>query len=545
MASFVDSALSRRQLLTSAAAAGATIAAIPAGSASAQPKARYTRYDVASAEGKEMLKSYRTAVNNLAGLQPTDPRNWFRNAFVHAMDCPHMNWWFLVWHRGFIGWFERILRDASGNPDFAIPYWDWTAYPTMPEGMFEGALNPSNAPIATHIKDFQTFYNTMNPAMEGVWKRLNPEQRKQLNDRMMPDLGPVGKANSLWWWINGGHPGDGSWFQRPQYARYLTAANPGLDEDTKKQSDPNFMKFCMSPIEFDKFNSPSADTHNKQPSPPFDKAIGPLEGFPHNLIHNYIGGQGYVPQANVGFMTNNLSPVDPIFFLHHSNMDRLWDIWTRRQQHLGLPWLPPESERGKFESERFLHFVDPKGNPVAQTHARDYLDMSAFDYGYGPGGWGEDLVTQPPGTVETADAGPFAGKSSGNQGTVAVSNATLQRHTVGKAGRPLVVKVTVSPSANDAVHGYDVLVNAPPNTTSGTPADPYYAGTISWVGAMHGMGGGMTFVLPLPANLPPSDGPLRVQVVPRHVTAPRAAAAGLRAAAQPAPVLKAVSVTAW
>ena len=39
-------------------------------------------------------------------------------------------------------------------------------------------------------------------------------------------------------------------------------------------------------------------------------------------------------------MTDMLSPVDPIFFLHHANMDRLWDVWERKQKRLGLPTMP-------------------------------------------------------------------------------------------------------------------------------------------------------------------------------------------------------------
>lgn len=43
-----------------------------------------------------------------------------------------------------------------------------------------------------------------------------------------------------------------------------------------------------------------------------------LEAAPHNPVHNLIGG----------FMANMQSPVDPIFFLHHANVDRLWHAWA-------------------------------------------------------------------------------------------------------------------------------------------------------------------------------------------------------------------------
>ena len=62
---------------------------------------------------------------------------------VHVLDCPHGNWWFLPWHRAYLGWFERICRELSGNQDFVLPYWDWTATPRVPAVMFEDVLDPN------------------------------------------------------------------------------------------------------------------------------------------------------------------------------------------------------------------------------------------------------------------------------------------------------------------------------------------------------------------------------------------------------------------
>ena len=43
-----------------------------------------------------------------------------------------------------------------------------------------------------------------------------------------------------------------------------------------------------------------------------------LESGPHNPVHNLIGGE----------MANMTSPRDPIFYLHHANIDRLWHAWA-------------------------------------------------------------------------------------------------------------------------------------------------------------------------------------------------------------------------
>lgn len=42
-----------------------------------------------------------------------------------------------------------------------------------------------------------------------------------------------------------------------------------------------------------------------------------LEGF-HNDVHNWVGGT----MGNI-----MISPADPVFWLHHAQVDRLWSIW--------------------------------------------------------------------------------------------------------------------------------------------------------------------------------------------------------------------------
>ena len=91
-----------------------------------------------------MLASYAKGVEAMLKLPADHPQNWFRNAFIHLMDCPHGNWWFYVWHRGYLGNFERTIRALSGDDKFTIPYWDWTELPQIPDSMFDGALTPTD-----------------------------------------------------------------------------------------------------------------------------------------------------------------------------------------------------------------------------------------------------------------------------------------------------------------------------------------------------------------------------------------------------------------
>jgi tyrosinase len=140
---------------------------------------------------------------------------------------------------------------------------------------------------------------------------------------------------------------------------------------------------ALAPRDFITFASPKAfGGHNIQLV-----GFGVLEGSPHNRVHNCVGGQY---NGTEGFMLNYLSPVDPIFFLHHANIDRLWDVWTRKQMALDLPTLPEGEDLTRWSGENFLFFVDEKGNPVKAT-AGDYAKIGDFKYGYQPGS-GEVVV---------------------------------------------------------------------------------------------------------------------------------------------------------
>src|SRR5262245_4221770 len=99
-----SSGLSRRDFLSATGAAiSAAVLPFRTAQAQGQGRAKYRRLNVSNPRATRVLDSYKKAIRAMLALPPTDPRNWYRNAFVHTLDCPHGNWWFLVWHRGYIG----------------------------------------------------------------------------------------------------------------------------------------------------------------------------------------------------------------------------------------------------------------------------------------------------------------------------------------------------------------------------------------------------------------------------------------------------------
>ena len=499
----------RRFLATAAATAGAAALATRPGRAFAAGDApaaatRWRRYDVASSEGQQMLASYARGVKAMLALPAEDPRNWFRNAFTHFLDCPHGNWWFYAWHRGYLGYFERTIRELSGDGDFAIPYWDWTRQPEIPAQMFDGALTPTDIAYAPYTHNLAIFTDFIQPAMKAYWASFSSAQRAQLDARGYSSF------DLLWNDVTGYSPAqDAGVSGNMAYAitcgaRYLSRDNPALDAKTKIAVNANTVLAGLAPFDFYNdtaslsFTSSKTASHVLQPNGSTQFSV--LEGQPHNKVHNCIGGVGAIDPGPYGNMTNFLSPVDPIFFLHHANMDRLWAVWTRKQQALKLP-IGPVDDAQLFMDEPFLFYIDASGQPVGASSAGAVFSAAAFDYDYAPG-YGSDYLPKP--TLRTPPKAVGATVDE-NSAMIAVPKALVERQMATKDAPALIAEITVDRPAGLAVsREFDVVANAPDSLERVTPDSPYYVGTIAFFGpGMPGMAMShtTTFTLPLPRRL--------------------------------------------
>jgi len=422
----------------------------------------------------------------MLSLPATDARNWYRYTLTHTIDCPHGNWWFLPWHRGYIGWFEQICRDLSGDPEFALPYWDWTAEPRVPKVMFEDVLDPNNNAFIASAAEFKKQFQDA-VAKSNYWSMTkdddgNPTPSPQYIQMLTRS---IRFPEDLWFDIIDS-PAGALFFDRG-HARGLTATQPDLMIPNKPPEKQGVLKAvslstildAMGPRDFLSFGSPKALNHSSS------SGFAILENQPHNLVHNCVGG---AYNGVGGFMQAFMSPTDPIFFLHHANMDRLWDVWTRKQAAKGLPILPdgypkavgdavPDtSDYARWAKEQFVFFVDQKGNPffdqkgnpTKQATAGEYAAIGAFDYDYSPGS-GEEVVPVTPATaVAAVEVQPLRASLSIRQvgGTrVAEGSVSVPLQVIQQQADPqqptLAATITVDMPATHGHDDLDVFIKGP------------------------------------------------------------------------------------
>lgn len=152
--------LSRREVLKGLGAMGAMSFAVFMGGCEELIEIienRPVRRDISKLSPTDpIIQTYQAAVSAMKALPSTDRRNWNQQALIHFNHCPHGNWYFLPWHRAYLLAFEQICRKLTGNSDFALPYWNWTANPSVPS-VFWGAGNPLFDPnrviTATDVAD--------------------------------------------------------------------------------------------------------------------------------------------------------------------------------------------------------------------------------------------------------------------------------------------------------------------------------------------------------------------------------------------------------
>ncbi|KAG9454118.1 hypothetical protein H6P81_007022 [Aristolochia fimbriata] len=272
------------------------------------------------------VAKYKRGIDLMKALPADDPRNFTQQANIHCAYCDgaydqigfpdleiqvHNSWLFFPWHRYYLYFFERILGKLIGDDTFALPFWNWDA----PAGM-------------------------QLPAIYA--------------DRSSPLYDPLRDAKH----------------QPPTLLDLdYDLTDPNVSNEEQIASNLTVMyREMVSGAKTPQLFLGAAYRAGAQPNP----GPGTMEQVPHGPVHLWAGDR---TQPNLENMGNFYSAGrDPIFFAHHSNIDRLWTVWKtlggRRRDFTDRDWL----------DSAFLFYDE--NSQLVRVSVRDCLDNTKLRYSY-------------------------------------------------------------------------------------------------------------------------------------------------------------------
>lgn len=240
---------------------------------------------------------------------------WHREAFDCPLMAAHMGPAIWPWHRMFLLLFEEQLRLV--DPSVTLPYWDWTV-DNQPDGDLWGddLMGGSGDPD-------QGYAVVTGPFRKDVW----PLVIFDVNDPiaapyLVRDLGAGGMAPTL--------PTAADVAAALALPTYDSAPwNETSDPATSLRNTLEGWRECAGDLcTDDPFNHPTCSGSHDM----------------HNRVHLWVSGefafshQGLRTRSGpFGTMAFNSSPNDPVFFLHHANVDRIWSGWLARHGETYAP----------------------------------------------------------------------------------------------------------------------------------------------------------------------------------------------------------------
>jgi len=372
--------LSRRHLVAGGLA-GAGASLFP-GFISEANAATVTRYNLASANGQAMLKKYAQAVKLMMALPPSDPRSWTFQWYTHAVPT-------------------NTTKAAAIASIF-------------------GAGSSPQKTLATQM--WNTCQAHFNPADEPYflpWHRMYVCYFEQIIRALLKD-----PTFSLPYWnysVPAGYPlpkefrmqNDPLWgpLFRPNRRAVVNAGQPifngiGVAMDLNPASALAQANYLPTGNAISGFN------------------LGLDQGV-HGNVHVFVGnGQG---MGSVPWAAN-----DPIFWMHHCNIDRIWVSWNN-SGHVNpatATWL----------NKTFV-FAGPDGKGV-KAIVKDYTNTKKCDYKY------DQLIGAP--MLVAAAAAPSAAAAAP---AAATTVAKSQAGPIALGAAPVRVNVQAAASPTAAAPG--------------------------------------------------------------------------------------------
>ncbi len=222
----------------------------------------------------------------------------------------HMGPQFLPWHRYILLRLEADLREVLGKPDFTFPYWDWEDCQKHPKGcpeIFDPRYLGSPGRCAGEDGSFADADVKGYLVGQGFHTQLTSGSANKLSEAF--------DASNI---VCGPNPLQRTVGCDKEYPRPPTEADVLAIFEREIYDAPPYNNCATNQqVSFRQYIEGFNLEENR-----FSPICITAGCKMHGLGHLYIGGD----------MTSLGPPNDPVFFLHHANVDRLWAEWQDRNR---------------------------------------------------------------------------------------------------------------------------------------------------------------------------------------------------------------------
>jgi tyrosinase len=219
---------------------------------------------------------------------------------------------FLPWHRLFLRRLEQAIQSVTPAASFALPYWDWSADGELPRA------NQPRAPI----------WSLLGTSQGQVTQGTVGQLRVRLFENAADGRLYAGAPRRIWRDATRGSP------TLPDRTDQLWTLADGLYDRTSWDEASDSFRNKLEGFQDPREGAPRA---------------GP---WMHNRVHVWVGGE----------MAPGTSPNDPLFWLNHCNVDRLWEAWMQRRGRAYLP-AAGQGPPGQRANDPLFSIVWPSMTP--------------------------------------------------------------------------------------------------------------------------------------------------------------------------------------
>lgn len=232
--------------------------------------------------------------------------NFFEDHVAHSTTA-HGNARFFPWHRKYLKEYESVLQQF--NKCVMIPYWDWS----------QDSGNEDSIPWLSHC----------DPSVAGMGGTGCPSQAPSTHNDVWGKLGKGSDGGTDYPYGDGygGMPGGRFRCDATQPLNTQWNLNSWTLGSSPAQNGLSGSYPCLFRNSRMDIAIPSSGTINSYMAATSYQQLMGFEGSPHGMPHVMIGGSTQDDWEPRGQMGDSRSPLDPMFWIHHAGVDKLWYDW--------------------------------------------------------------------------------------------------------------------------------------------------------------------------------------------------------------------------